>query len=246
MRILLATYWELPHIGGVNNYVNQLKKGLEQQGHQVDIFCQQLGGKAYCILNKNLILEKSKVFPLLNAKVNHSIGQHFPMIGAEAKKSEIEQYCFEVAAAYFDLESYDIIHTQDIISTRSFARIKSQKTPLVATIHGCLAKELFVRLNNQEHLTEKDKNTPLWLYNMAREYLGATSSDITILPTQWLKNIMMEFSVPANHMTIIPYGIDVDLFVQNMNAPTQFARPKEKKLSSVLHALTRLRAIPIF
>lgn len=37
MKILLATYWIVPHVGGVWNYMNQLKKRLEVLGHEVDL-----------------------------------------------------------------------------------------------------------------------------------------------------------------------------------------------------------------
>jgi hypothetical protein len=37
MKILLATYWNVPHLGGVWNYMQQLKKSLEERGHEVDL-----------------------------------------------------------------------------------------------------------------------------------------------------------------------------------------------------------------
>ena len=37
MKILLATFWYLPHVGGVDTYLKVLKQGLEERGHQVEL-----------------------------------------------------------------------------------------------------------------------------------------------------------------------------------------------------------------
>ena len=37
MKILLATHWLIPHVGGVWNFMQQLKNRLEQLGHEVDL-----------------------------------------------------------------------------------------------------------------------------------------------------------------------------------------------------------------
>ena len=38
LKILLATHWFLPHVGGAWVYIETLKQGLERMGHQVDVF----------------------------------------------------------------------------------------------------------------------------------------------------------------------------------------------------------------
>ena len=42
---------------------------------------------------------------------------------------DIERSSFALATEYFGLETYDIIHTQDVISTRGLWRIKPKDTP---------------------------------------------------------------------------------------------------------------------
>jgi glycosyltransferase involved in cell wall biosynthesis len=38
MKVLLSTYFYLPHVGGVSTYVDVLKQELERMGHEVDVF----------------------------------------------------------------------------------------------------------------------------------------------------------------------------------------------------------------
>ena len=37
MKILIATAYEYPHVGGLSTHVTTLKAGLEAKGHQVDV-----------------------------------------------------------------------------------------------------------------------------------------------------------------------------------------------------------------
>ena len=51
MRILFATYWYLPHVGGVNTYVNVLRKELIKAGHEVDVFAHHPDMEKLYIVN---------------------------------------------------------------------------------------------------------------------------------------------------------------------------------------------------
>lgn len=255
MKILIVSSWGLPHVGGVNTFVNQLKKGLEQTGHEVDIFCKTPDGQGYYFPNKSLFLRKSKLLPPISEKVTRYFDLHLPGLDPWILMSEIDRYCFEAAASYFGLHKYDLIHTQDIISTHAISRIKPHKTPLVATIHGCLAMEWFVNLKEMG-LPEQDQNSLLWHYSANREFIGGTSSDLTMIPSNWLKQTMSQgFTVPTEHLTIAPYGIDVDQFMQSMSLPTEILKPPDKKVIicparldivkghvHLLHALAKLKA----
>ncbi|WP_456364291.1 hypothetical protein [Priestia aryabhattai] len=61
MKILLATFWEVPHVGGVWNYMQQLKQELEGLGHEVDLLGHGLGNKSVHIVNKNIEVIKDEL-----------------------------------------------------------------------------------------------------------------------------------------------------------------------------------------
>ncbi|WP_026174228.1 glycosyltransferase family 4 protein [Effusibacillus pohliae] len=223
MRILLATYWYLPHVGGVSTYAYGLKRRLEQMGHQVDMFAHHPDMDKYYMPNNGRFLDKPKVKDVIYEKVLAFYNKYLPQVDPWIRWRDIERYSFEVAAAVFGLTKYDVIHTQDIVSTRALWRVKPPSIPLVATIHGCLATEFLV----SGEVTGKE--TLPWHYVAAEEYYGATSSNITIVPTQWLKNLMVsEFNVPAQHVTVVPYGMDIPAFLKKMERGGKSYTPSGK------------------
>lgn len=225
MRILLATYWYLPHIGGVSTYVYNLRRELQKLGHEVDIFAHYPDMQKYYITNNGRYLEKPKVKDLIYEKVLRYYNQQLPQVDPWIRWREIERYCYEVAVAAFGLSKYNLIHTQDIISTRALWRVKPRNVPLIATIHGCLATEFLISGEIQ------GKDTLAWSYVRNEERLGATSSDITIVPTQWLKNLYVDqFDVPNDHLQVIPYGMDIDRFLGEIPRHPKLERPVGKKI----------------
>ncbi|MFC4765826.1 glycosyltransferase family 4 protein [Effusibacillus consociatus] len=225
MRILLATYWYLPHVGGVSTYVYLLKRELERMGHQVDIFAHHPDMQKYYMPNNGRYLEKSKVKDLIYEKVLRYYDERLPQVDPWIRWREIERYSFEAAATVFGLAKYDLIHTQDIISTRALWRVKEKRTPLISTIHGCLATEF---LYSGE---VKDRNSLPWHYVASEEYFGAMSSDITIVPTQWLKNLLVQdFRVSESQLVVVPYGMDISSFQKKMGSSSKLIRPGDKKI----------------
>jgi L-malate glycosyltransferase len=81
------------------------------------------------------------LLPLLKAKLNVST---YPVLHANphVNYAEFQRYMFELAAAYFNNDGYDVIHTQDVISTIALARVRHPHTAMVATLHGCVAHEI--------------------------------------------------------------------------------------------------------
>ncbi|MNO26482.1 GDP-mannose-dependent alpha-(1-6)-phosphatidylinositol monomannoside mannosyltransferase [compost metagenome] len=211
MKILLTTYFYLPHVGGLWTCVDTLRKEMEAMGHEVDVFAHHPDMKRYYMLNNGRYLEKSKIKDPIYDRIYGYYETNMKHVDPWIRWREIERYSFEVAAAAFDLTKYDLIHTHDIVSTRALWRVKPKSTPLIATIHGSLAEELLYT----GEITGKD--TLNWKYIAAEEFYGAASSDMTIVPTQWLKNLLVnEFGVAENKLKVIPYGIDIRAFKKRL------------------------------
>lgn len=60
MNILLATYWILPHVGGVDTYLRTLKQGLEERGHQVDLLGHHPDMSRVHLLDDKKSVEKNR------------------------------------------------------------------------------------------------------------------------------------------------------------------------------------------
>lgn len=240
MKILLATYWPIPHLGGVWNYMEQLKKKLEQIGHEVDLMGYDEANTDIHMVNNHRKIEREKILPLLKAKMNPN---NYPAIYANklVEYTEFQRYVFELGAAYLGLEKYDIIHTQDVLSTTCMHRVKPPKTPLIATLHGSVAHEI------RHQLTTIHKSANSYIaraYYDELEKIGASSADITIVANNWLKDILTsEFEVPNEQVKVLHYGFDTENFVKKMKKKSPIIKPKDKKVIIFSGRLTELKGV---
>lgn len=222
MKILLATYWPIPHVGGVWPYMLQLKKQLVSRGHEVDLMGYSEDNSYVYKVDNKLKLPKEKLLPLLEAKLSKKA---FPALhnNVMVRHAEFQRYVFEVAAAYLGLDQYDIIHTQDVFSTTCIHRVRPKKTPLVASIHGCVAHEIR-RL--------KYGNSPIArTYYDTLELIGATSGYCTHVANQWLFDIYKnEFNIPEKQFRVFHYGYDIEAFVERMRQASEVKKPTNKKV----------------
>jgi glycosyltransferase involved in cell wall biosynthesis len=229
VKILLATYWLLPHLGGVWPYMNQIKQRLEAMGHSVDLMGHTPDFSGFHIVNDGRTLAKDVLRPLLHSKLSAAA---VPALHIDrwVYENEIDRYCMELAAAFFGLEQYDLIHTQDVISTRALSRVKPKRTPLVANVHGSVAREVMLAVYHQNPNSELRK-LPAWNYYRTMEYYGAISADMTLTSTNWLKNLMTrEYGVPASSIGVFQYGLDTTAFWSKYAQGTSLRRPPGKKV----------------
>ncbi|CAH0118480.1 MULTISPECIES: glycosyltransferase family 4 protein [unclassified Paenibacillus] len=240
MKILLATYFISPHVGGVWEFMTQMKRRLEGFGHVVDLFSSGPGHQTYHISNANRVLHKEQIMPLLSAKINAAL---YPELAEDGwiRHFEFECLSMEIAAAYFGLNEYDIIHTQDVFATRAFSRVKPIATPLIASLHGSAAEEY--RL----HFIENDENLSLsrrWKYHQVLEYLGASSGDVTVTSSHWLKNkLVKEFAVPSDKVRVFQYGYDINRFMERMSVPSGIDRIPGKKTIIFTGRLVEIKGV---
>ncbi|MCD9026471.1 glycosyltransferase family 4 protein [Cohnella silvisoli] len=229
MKILLATYWPVPHVGGVWGYMTQLKAKLESLGHEVDM----LGNgddeeKSYVyIVNENRRLPKNKLMPLLNAKLNSGA---YPALHVNklVNYAEFQRYVYELSAAYLGLDKYDVIHTQDVISTACISRVRPKHTAMVATLHGCVAHEIRLQLKT---IHKSDTEYMARAYYDALEHTGAVSAEITNVANKWLRDILpSEFNVDPHQIRVFQYGFDSESFERKMKDELPIVKPKNKKV----------------
>nr|WP_283163271.1 glycosyltransferase family 4 protein [Sporolactobacillus mangiferae] len=237
---MLATYWAVPHVGGVWKYMVQLKKNLERAGHKVDLLGYGKDNTFIHLVNKNKKLSTDQLRPLLQAKITPA---NYPEIYANdlVKYTEFHRYMYELAAAYFGLGDYDLIHTQDVLSTVSMSRIKPSHIPLVATLHGSVAHEIYHQL---ETTLRSSTSFMAKEYYKKLEYLGATSANTTIVANHWLKNILTdEFAVPTTQIQVQHYGYDTRSFLEKMKEKSSIKKPSGKKVITYTGRLVELKGV---
>jgi Glycosyltransferase len=240
MKILLATYWPIPHVGGVWTYMTQLKEKLESYGHEVDVLGYDEPNLNVTLLNKGLVLPRDKVIPLINANLTPD---NYPAMYANflVKWTEFQRYVYELSAAYFGVQDYDIIHTQDVLSTVAMNRIKNPKTPLIATLHGSVAHEIRRQLKTV-HKSETSYLARAYYDDLERD--GAISADTTIVCNEWLKKILTdEFLVPNQQLNVLHYGFDTENFIRKMRETPGIEHPKDKKVIIYTGRLVELKGV---
>lgn len=227
MRILVTCYYRYPHIGGLATYMHQLIQGLTWLGHDVDVFAEHPDGTGYYLQQTNQFVHKESIRPLIADKVRHSYQRYLEHLPLWVVEHEIDKYACEMTAVQLlDLPSYDIIHAQEVLSAHIMSRIKPKYTPLVATLHGCATWDLLRVLGYKFRSHEFS-----YEYLQAREHYGAIASDKTIVPSQWLKDLLInEFHVPSDQMTVVPYGFDVEPFIHSKEGRNSLNFPRDKKL----------------
>ncbi|WP_459954359.1 glycosyltransferase family 4 protein [Paenibacillus pini] len=229
MRILLATFWLIPHVGGVWKFMEQIQHRLESMGHEVDLLGNSPDYKKFHIYNRNRELSKEFIRPFLSAKLSK---EYSPLLHRDYNISfyEEDRYCMELAAAYFGLDQYDVIHTQDIFSARALGRAKPAHVPLVAHLHGSVATEMknHFRMNPDMGV---DEHSIAWKYYDSIEYYGASSGNTIITANEWQRSELVEyFGIPDPNIHVFQYGLDTESFWKRANMGTSIERPANKKV----------------
>ncbi|WP_366247994.1 glycosyltransferase family 4 protein [Terribacillus aidingensis] len=240
MKILLATYWSIPHLGGVWNYMSQLKTRLEEMGHTADILGYGGENSYVHLVGKDKLIPRERWVPYVSSILPRS---KYPEMYRNnyIEYMETQRYTYELAAAEFGLHDYDIIHTQDVLSTVALDRVKPDGVPLIATLHGLVSHEMRHILQSSQksstsHLAEA--------YFDHIEKLGAQSASVTIVANDWLRNILVEdFAVPNGQFEKLHYGFSIGRFLEQQALPTTMQVPPGKKLIVYTGRLIELKGL---
>lgn len=124
MKILLATAYDYPHLGGLSVHLTTLKAGLESRGHEVNIVSFSDVPKW-----KRDTIVRGPAF-LLN-KMKKGSGYVWTL---NRRKDELEALIKQELAK----GDYDLVNAQDAYTTLAAL---SSNTPVVSTVHGYLTYE---------------------------------------------------------------------------------------------------------
>ncbi|MDQ7861951.1 hypothetical protein RCO48_16145 [Peribacillus frigoritolerans] len=100
----------------------------------------------FTLLMKIEELKKDKLLPLSTAKALENSCS--TILDPVVKYYVLRRYFYQLGVRYLGLEKYDLIHTQDVLSTVCINQIRPANTALVATLHGCVAHEMKHHVNH--------------------------------------------------------------------------------------------------
>lgn len=222
MKILLVSYYPLPHVGGLWTVVDNLSNELRRIGHDVDILAQTESLSEYRIIGQEAPFQIADI----RSHIESELAAAFPNLeaGSWIHTSEVLRYSLELTALSLDVSQYDVIHAQDVIAASAMERIKPDHIPLVTSVHGYLTKEIFLALQG---IYPKKSDEELYCsleyqYHEHLEHIGChvsefihTQADIT------KKNLIQQHRIPETRFVQFPYGMDIGLF---NNRPKEFDR----------------------
>lgn len=196
MKILLATVYDYPHLGGLSVHLTTLKAGLESRGHEVDVvsFTDVPKWKRDGIV-------RGPAF-LLN-KMKQGKGYVWTL---KRRQDELAILIKEAVSK----KEYDIINAQDVFTT--FAALETN-VPVVSTVHGYLTFEGISKGSVIEGSPEAAE-----LQEAERKGYKLTREVITV-DTRIKEYILKETGVTGN---MIKNFIDVESFKPEIERRAEF------------------------
>ncbi|WP_052380714.1 glycosyltransferase family 4 protein [Paenibacillus camerounensis] len=246
MRILLVTYWGLTNMGGIWTYMRQLADKLGEQGHTVTLMGSHVDSNTLYLLERNVFFDKKAYY---SALLPYLDPLQFPHLHQEHGifSFELGRYVFEGGAAALGLEDYDIIHAQDPISAYALRRIMKRPVPLVASIHGALARESYYEYRGLEPgLTLQEyESRPIWSYFRRMEQLGVNAADLVLVSSRWIGQVVGGHGVAAERVHILPYGINLQEYGEKAAEPVPLNPVPGKKMIMYAGRLEYIKGVHV-
>ncbi|WP_459500174.1 glycosyltransferase family 4 protein [Bacillus sp. C1] len=128
LSILIATFWDYPHVGGLSNYIKTLSEGLKKLGHRVDVISP----------NQFSMSEVERIREDIVPKLKKFFGARYGSYNSTIIKSQKKMYTYEkMLLKKLKSKKYDVFHAQDLFTANILGRFSEHyKCPLLYTPHG--------------------------------------------------------------------------------------------------------------
>ncbi|MFW6334666.1 MAG: glycosyltransferase family 4 protein [Desulfosalsimonas sp.] len=217
LRICLLSYRSNPHCGGQGVYVRNLSSALTRLGHSVDV----VSGPEYPILDKKVGLIKipgldlynpENLFRLPSAKELADPVNLIEWLGTSTMGFP-EPYTFGIRAGKFlekNRRKYDIIHDNQSLSYGLWSIKK--KMPAIATIHHPITVDRDVAVKTETAFWRKLKSIRWYSFIGMQKRVARTLPRLITVSTFTRHHISKEFRIPESRFSVVPNGINTDLF----------------------------------
>jgi len=193
LSILIATFWDYPHIGGLSNYITALSEGLRKQGHHVDIVSPNQFSKSRAEKMRQAVVPELKSF--FNTRYGSS--------NSTIIRNQKNMYIYErMLLENINFKKYDIFHAQDIFTANILGRINEQYGKrLIFTPHGMFTfNRIKFGIFKKGSLEE--------FYHMVLEKKAIDNADHIIILSDSFRRPLMKLGAKQQNMTTVLTGID--------------------------------------
>ncbi len=229
LRICLLSYRSNPNCGGQGVYVRNLSSALTRLGHRVDV----VSGPEYPILDNGVGLIKipgldlynpENLFRLPSAKELADPVNLIEWLGISTMGFP-EPYTFGIRAEKFlekNTRKYDIIHDNQSLSYGLWS-IKN-KMPAIATIHHPITVDRDVAVKTETAFWRKLKSIRWYSFIGMQKRVARTLPRLITVSTFTRHHISKEFRIPESRFSVVPNGINTELFHPVADIPRESNR----------------------
>jgi glycosyltransferase involved in cell wall biosynthesis len=217
LRICLLSYRSNPHCGGQGVYVKNLSRALTDLGHRVDV----VSGPQYPELDPGVRLIRLPSLDLYNPEDLFRVPKPHELFNLSNLIEWIgtstmgfpEPFTFGMRADQFlkkRSHQYDIVHDNQSLC---YGLLGIQKrTPTVATIHHPITVDRKIEIRSEILLWKKLKHLRWYSFIDMQKRVAKTLSRIITVSECARRDISKEFKIGENRFSVIPNGIDTDVF----------------------------------
>ncbi|MEE6132499.1 glycosyltransferase family 4 protein [Priestia sp. GS2] len=215
LSILITTFWDYPHTGGLSNYISELSATLRSQGHYVDVISpRKFPSFKKEEMRNEIVPELEDFFSTRYGEVNNLILKNHRLL-----------YIYEQMLKTVDLERYDILHAQDLFTANILGNFnKSLQKPLFYTPHGMYT---FNRLK----FNIFDKGSVEEAYYLRMEQQAVSFASHIIILHDGFRSPLESIGAKQEHMTTVYTGIKNKMYAK---------KRKEKDQKITIASIARL------
>ena len=217
MNICLLSYRSNPHCGGQGVYLKNLSRALKDLGHRVEV----ISGPPDPQLDDDIPLHHLTCLDLYNPadpfrvptlkELSNPINL-MEWLGVSTMGFP-EPFTFGLRAYLYlksRLHTYDIVHDNQSLSYGIWAINKL--APTIATIHHPITVDRKIAIRSVSSPLRKMKEWRWYSFVGMQKRVSRTLPRIIAVSKSAKKDIGRDFNIPANKFSIVPNGINTDLF----------------------------------
>ncbi|MFP4667767.1 MAG: glycosyltransferase family 4 protein [Desulfobacterales bacterium] len=217
LRICLLSYRSNPHSGGQGVYVRNLSHALYRLGHSVDV----VSGPEYPVVDNGVGLIRVPGLDLYNRE------NPFRVPGIQELTDPVnllewigvstmgfpEPFTFGIRAKKLLAKPrgrYDIIHDNQSLSYGLW--FIKRIMPTIATIHHPITVDRDVTVKTETAVWRKLKSIRWYSFIGMQKRVSRTLQHLITVSDFTRRHISSEFQIPEDRFTVVPNGINTELF----------------------------------
>lgn len=217
LRIALLSYRSHPEVGGQGVYVRSLSRALSDLGHRVTVF----SGQPYPILDPQVELRCVPSLdlyrsddPFRRPKAAEFRGPlDLLEYGSMCTGAFPEPFTFSIRAARAlaaESGDFDVVHDNQ---TLGYGILQiARRSPLVATVHHPISIDRRLALADQTDAARRIGLRRWYSFVRMQARVARHLPSILCVSSSSRKELIADFKVRAERVSVIPNGVDTDLF----------------------------------